>query len=541
MQIQSLANWGELNGLLLHLRKEACLSADLSVAGHIFPQEGVQVVETGDLMVAALRSGDPVRLGPYRIEGRLGEGGQGVVFLGRTEDGGWDGAGELRAIKLMHLEADDKAQARFLREVEVAKQVAPFCTARIYDVDSDGDHTFIVSEYVEGPSLQAKVQEDGPLSGAELERLAVGTATALVAIHQAGIIHRDLKPHNVLLGRDGPRVIDFGVAKALSGSTTMTSRVIGTPSYMAPEQVEGDLIGTAADVFCWASTMVYAATGEPPFGQDSIMAVINRIVNHPPELGALDGVIRGLVLDCLAKEPDDRPKTRDLLMRLLGHQEAAPSPVTSQDEPTEMLNAGAALAISTEDHFGYNDQTLWQETTGRHRADQHPLPPVPPTVVPPTVPPRRADRRAKVPWYLTAGALAIAVVTAGGAATVVYNLSNAKAGQSVSPEAPQQNPDDGRKGGKDGAVKNNRIPAVPYPYGSARSTRGATATPTTSGQSPIPTTTKKPQPPHNNPSPDPEPTKSTPSVDPTTTVPTDPDPTSDPPTPTATPTTDPPT
>src|SRR5690349_21715044 len=103
-------------------------------------------------MVAALRAGDPVRLGPYRIEGRLGEGGQGVVFLGRTEDGGDGGApGEYRAIKLMHLEADDKAQARFLREVEVAKQVAPFCTARIYDVDSDGEHTFIVSEYVRGP------------------------------------------------------------------------------------------------------------------------------------------------------------------------------------------------------------------------------------------------------------------------------------------------------------------------------------------------------------------------------------------------------
>ncbi|MEO5875323.1 MAG: serine/threonine-protein kinase, partial [Streptosporangiaceae bacterium] len=389
-------------------------------------------------MVAALRAGDPVQLGPYLIEGRLGEGGQGVVFLGRAEDGGQE-----FAIKLMHLEADEQAQARFLREVEVAKQVAPFCTARIYDVDSDGDHTFIVSEYVKGPSLQARVQEDGPLKGSELDRLAVGTATALVAIHQAGIIHRDLKPHNVLLGPDGPRVIDFGVARALSGSTTMTSRVIGTPSYMAPEQVEGNNIGTAADVFCWASTMVYAATGEPPFGQDSIMAVINRIVNHPPELGELDGVMRGLVLDCLAKEPDQRPKTRDLLMRLLGHQEAAPSPITSQDEPTEMLNAGAALAIMDEQHFGYNDQALWQEpVTPEQWAVDHALPAVAQTA------PQGVGRRAKVPWFITAGALTIALVTAGGAATVVYKLSDSAPRTTLSPISPQGSPDAGNPKGE---------------------------------------------------------------------------------------------
>jgi serine/threonine protein kinase len=485
-------------------------------------------------MVAALRAGDPVRLGPYTIEGRLGEGGQGVVFLGRIEDGEGGAPGDYRAIKLMHLEADDKAQARFLREVEVAKQVAPFCTARIYDVGSDGEHTFIVSEYVRGPSLQAKVQDDGPLTGAELERLAVGTATALVAIHQAGIIHRDLKPHNVLLGPDGPRVIDFGVAKALSGSTTMTSRVIGTPSYMAPEQVEGDDIGTAADVFCWASTMVYAATGEPPFGQDSIMAVINRIVNHPPELGQLNGVMRALVLDCLAKEPDQRPKTRDLLMRLLGHQEAAPSPITSQDEPTDMLNAGAALAISAEEHFGYNDQTLWQDSVSPEQwAKNHALPPVPQAG-----PPRRGRQRAKVPWFITAGAVAVAIATAGGAATVVYSLSNAQAGPSVAPNTPQQNADgDDRQGGKDSAIKNSPS-SNPVEWNTPRpaTTRGGqSASPSPSV--PVPGPTKTPPKGNPGPGPGPAPTETVPSVDPTSSTSPDPDPDPDPdPTVTGTPT-----
>ncbi|MEU4224080.1 serine/threonine-protein kinase [Nonomuraea sp. NPDC026600] len=248
---------------------------------------------------------DPGAVGPYRLVGRLGEGGQGVVYLAEAPDGG------PVAVKVLQdgLAGDD----RFAKEVAAARRVEPFCIAQVLDA-SLGSRPYIVTEYVDGPSLQ----QAGRHTGGDLQRLAVATATALAAIHAAGIVHRDFKPANVLLGRDGPRVIDFGIARATDSALTVTSSIVGTPAYMAPEQLAGAAVGPAVDVFAWASVIVYAAGGEPPFGQDALPAVISRILNNEPQLGDLPGSLRPIVYACLSKDPARRPTMQDVLLGLLG-------------------------------------------------------------------------------------------------------------------------------------------------------------------------------------------------------------------------------
>ncbi|MEO3788595.1 PASTA domain-containing protein [Nonomuraea sp. B10E15] len=277
-----------------------------------------------------LRTGDPQRLGEYTLSGRLGEGGQGAVFLGTR-------GGERYAVKLLHGPVGDERGA-FLREVELAKHVARFCTAQVVDAGFDEGRPYIVSEYVEGPSLQREVALTGPRRGGALERLAVGTATALAAIHRAGIVHRDFKPQNVLLGPDGPRVIDFGLAKALDAAATVSGRGVGTPAYMAPEQITASAVTGAADVFSWGATMCFAANASAPFGQDSVAPVLHRILTAAPELGLLDGHLRTLVESCLDKDARNRPSSRDLLLALLGDAGDVPDGVLSSP-PGPILRA----------------------------------------------------------------------------------------------------------------------------------------------------------------------------------------------------------
>ncbi|MCG5220686.1 serine/threonine-protein kinase [Streptosporangium sp. KLBMP 9127] len=263
--------------------------------------------------VQPLRATDPGRLGPYRLVGQLGRGGQGVVYLGVAPDG------MKVAVKVLHdwFSGDPVAKSRFVREVDAARKVAPFSTARVLDVRMDDDSAYIVSEYVEGRSLERLVQEEGPRAADGLTRLALATAGALAAIHRAGIVHRDFKPANVLIGPDGPRVIDFGIARALDQNSATSGKIVGTPSYMSPEQFAGGDVSPQSDVFSWAATMIFAASGRPAFGDDSMPAIVNRVLNHHPDLACLPPPIRPLIASCLDKRPHRRPDASDIMLGIV--------------------------------------------------------------------------------------------------------------------------------------------------------------------------------------------------------------------------------
>ncbi|MEW9529561.1 WD40 repeat domain-containing serine/threonine protein kinase [Microbispora sp. NPDC049125] len=298
-------------------------------------------------MATVLLPGDPRRLGDYWLAGRLGEGGQGVVYEAYDESG-------LRvAVKALRMaggggEADSRA--RFAKEVAAARRVAPFCTARVIAADLEAVQPYIVSEFVAGPSLRRAVERDGPYGAGELHRLATGIATALVAIHEASVVHRDLKPDNVLIGPDGPRVIDFGIARTADMSLTTTGHVAGTPAFMAPETVLGRRAGPPVDVWAWGAVTLFAATGREPFSVDAarhvvpdgapqdaeagdggraggadltgVAALLHRILAAEPDLSALEEPLRGLVARALDKDPSARPGAPELLMTLLGHSSA---------------------------------------------------------------------------------------------------------------------------------------------------------------------------------------------------------------------------
>ncbi len=301
--------------------------------------------------VDPLRTGDPPHIGPYRLLGRLGHGGQGAVFLGTADDR------RRVAVKLLHADRDGAATGRFLREIEILRQVSAFCTAQVLDTGLVDGRPYIVSEYVSGPTLHDAVAADGVLRGGRLRRLAAGTLTALVAIHRAGVVHRDFKPSNVLLAGDGPRVIDFGIARDMDAAAT-SSRAIGTPPYMAPEQFESGNVGPEADLFAWAATMAFAATGRPPFGQDTIPSIIYRVLNEAPDLGdlhhAMDADLYDLITACLNKDPRRRPTARQALLRLLGARRLRPRP---------LLEAGTAVAAADQPH-----QSSGNRRTGRRTA-----------------------------------------------------------------------------------------------------------------------------------------------------------------------------
>jgi hypothetical protein len=279
-----------------------------------------------------LRDTDPRQVGVYRLLGRLGEGGQGVVYLAVGPSGGQ------AAVKLLQPTTDPLVRSRFLKEVAAAQRVARFCTAQVLDSGFFERRPFIVTEYVSGPSLVEVVEQLGPRGGAALERIAVATLTALGAVHAAGMVHRDFKPGNVLLGPDWPVLIDFGLATVPGMTTTGLSgeAAVGTPAFMAPEQLAGTKVAAAADMWSWAATMVFAGTGELPFKGDSLTATAYAIFHSEPHVGRLPEPLGSLVHRCFDKDPAARPSARGALGELAaaGARLIGPMPPMASDLAT---------------------------------------------------------------------------------------------------------------------------------------------------------------------------------------------------------------
>lgn len=253
---------------------------------------------------APLEPGDPVAVAGYALRARLGAGGMGNVCLSFTP------GGRAVAIKVVRpeLAGDPEFRRRFAQEVTFAQRVQGIYTAPVIDADPDAAQPWLATAYIPGPPLNHAVARHGPLPLPAVFRLLGGAAEGLAAIHGAGLIHRDLKPSNVLLAGDGPRVIDFGIAYAADASAlTSTGVVIGTPAFMAPEQVLGDPVTTATDVFALAHLTVYAATGHTVFGEGQQSALAYRIVNRDPDLRGCPHPLREIAARCLGKAPDGRP------------------------------------------------------------------------------------------------------------------------------------------------------------------------------------------------------------------------------------------
>ncbi|MGW6975280.1 protein kinase domain-containing protein [Streptomyces sp. NPDC054952] len=312
------------------------------------------MTESSGETVDALLGGDPTSIGPYKLVGRLGAGGMGCVYLGRSP------SGRSVAVKVVRSELTGVPgfRRRFRREIEAARRVGGFWTAAVVDADPDAEVPWVASAYINAPDLGTLMGRDGPLAEPQVRRLGAGLAEALVDIHGVGLVHRDLKPSNILMTDEGPRVLDFGIAKALDGGTALTSTgsVVGTPAFMSPEQAVGATVDTASDIFSLGSVLAYAATGRGPFGFDgSAHALLYRVVHEEPDLVGTSVALCRLLTDCLDKRPADRPTAQQLLELLTtpaltevqlpasrtGIRTAMDLPIWQQDTHTSMQTPSA--------------------------------------------------------------------------------------------------------------------------------------------------------------------------------------------------------
>ncbi|MGW6534427.1 protein kinase domain-containing protein [Streptomyces sp. NPDC055051] len=353
-----------------------------------------------------LNAEDPVAIGPFRLVGRLGVGGMGRVFLARSA------GGRTVAVKVVHAElaAQDEFRRRFAREVEALERVGGSGTAPVLGSDTTAAAPWVAIGYVPGPSLRTVVGDEyGPLPPATVRALGAGLGEALDHIHRAGLVHRDLKPSNVLLTVDGPRIIDFGIARAVDtvtdGGLTSTGAVVGSPGFMSPEQVRGEKLGPASDVFCLGSVLAYAATGRSPFGtsDSGVHALMFRIAHDEPDLTDVAPALTGLIRACLAKDPAARPTAAEL---------AGTLPVAEPWLPADVLvrlGRHAARLLEAESTEGPERTSGAERAPDRTAGGAAPGDPTPAPEPEPSLPPARSRRR-----VLTAALTTVAVAAAAG-------------------------------------------------------------------------------------------------------------------------------
>ncbi|EIE99539.1 serine/threonine-protein kinase [Saccharomonospora glauca] len=293
-----------------------------------------------------LTDDDPVRVGNYTLLGRLGSGAMGTVYLGRSR------SGRYVAVKLVSsgLTEEHSFRDRFRHEVANMRKVGGFWTAGVVDADPDAPRPWVATEYIAGPTLAEYVREKGPLPESELFGLGAALAEALVSVHGAGVVHRDLKPGNILISTDGPRVIDFGISRVLDQTTlTATGVAIGTPGFMSPEQVEAGEVGPASDVFSLAGVLVFAATGNGPFGAGSLPSILYAVAHGEPRLDGVPPRLRAVLEPCFAKDPAARPTAAQLLDSFTPDRDPVTMPVaTSAGAPPPPSVSPGAVAATDE-------------------------------------------------------------------------------------------------------------------------------------------------------------------------------------------------
>jgi serine/threonine protein kinase len=367
-----------------------------------------------------LRETDPTRVGSYQLLARLGAGGMGVVYLASGQDG------RRVALKVLRPEMADDAEfrTRFSREVTALTRVRGMCTVRVIDADTTSARPFLVTEYAEGPSLAEYVDSRGPMDPQMLYGLATGLAEALTAIHAAGIVHRDLKPSNVLLTVGGPKVIDFGIAQMLDATAvTRAGMTVGSAGYMAPEQIMGRA-GTAADIFSWAVTIAYAASGQPPFGTGTSEVILYRILHETPNIAAVPAALHAQVAAAIDKDPHARPTAPELLSQLT---RTATLPSAGSDNPTQTVLAQTwhpagslpATPPPSRPASSWSTPSWGAPPPDTRPPDTRPPDTRPPDAWPPDAPRRTGMRR---PVLLTL-VLAVAILLGAGGAALAFALS----------------------------------------------------------------------------------------------------------------------